>query len=189
MEIGFGAEYFDFGPTIVKKWLSPIHIKLHEDYKKSDIEEIEKITEELSQLTNLAFTINSSTPNMHIYFTLKEELPFKHRFVASILPGPLPVGFFYVNDNRGVIYEAVILINRKTRGAARLSLLREEITQSLGLMKDSYVYPKSIFHHNSAPLKYTEVDKQVIRLLYDEIVEPDMTRKEVLDTLWNSPGD
>lgn len=187
MEIGFGAEYFDFGPTIVKKWLSPIHIKIYEDYKQSDIEEIEKITEELSQLTNLVFRTDNPTPNMHIYFTLKEELPFRHRFVASILPGPLPIGFFYVNDTKGVIYEAVILINREKKGTSRLSLLREEITQSLGLMKDSHVYPKSIFHHNSAPLKYTEVDKQVIRLLYDEIVEPGMTRKEVLDTLWNLP--
>ena len=58
----------------------------------------------------------------------------------------------------------------------------------MGLMKDSYTYPESLFHHKSAPLEYAEVDKQVIRLLYDENIKPGMTRQQVLNTLWNLPG-
>ena len=133
MEIGFGTEYFDFGPSIVKKWASSIHIKLHGDYKQSDIKEIKKITDELSQLTGLVFIIDSPTPNMNIYFTLRDELSFSQKLVSFFLPEPLPIGYFYGNDNEGLMYEAVILVNKKTRGALQIVLIKRGDNPTLRL--------------------------------------------------------
>ena len=43
-------------------------------------------------------------------------------------------------------------------------LLREELTQSLGLAKDSFKYPNSIFQSSwTQTLNYMEIDKDMIR--------------------------
>lgn len=51
-------------------------------------------------------------------------------------------------------------------------LLREELTQSLGLGKDSPWYSDSIFQQtfSTKTTEYAEIDKELIRLLY----HPDM---------------
>jgi len=51
-------------------------------------------------------------------------------------------------------------------------LLREELTQSLGLAKDSSLYSESIFQQSFSTnvTEYAEIDKDLIRLLY----HPDM---------------
>ena len=47
-------------------------------------------------------------------------------------------------------------------------LLREELTQSLGLRNDSYTYPESIFYSNwTNTTEYTELDKSLIDMLYN----------------------
>ncbi len=46
-------------------------------------------------------------------------------------------------------------------------LLREELTQSLGLANDSYKYPESIFQQDwTTTTSYSSMDKELIRLLY-----------------------
>jgi hypothetical protein len=47
-------------------------------------------------------------------------------------------------------------------------LLREELTQSLGLARDSYLYSDSIFQQafSTKVTKYAQIDKDLIRLLY-----------------------
>ena len=49
------------------------------------------------------------------------------------------------------------------------NLLREELTQSLGLFNDSMKYPDSIFYQVwSETTEYSELDKEVIRRHYLE---------------------
>ena len=46
-------------------------------------------------------------------------------------------------------------------------LLREELTQSLGLANDSYLFDDSIFQQSWTNVtKYSQMDKDIIRLLY-----------------------
>ena len=55
----------------------------------------------------------------------------------------------------------------KANNIEQKHLLREELTQSLGLGKDSFKYPNSIFQSSwTQTLNYLKIDKDVIRLLY-----------------------
>ena len=65
-------------------------------------------------------------------------------------------------------------------------LLREELTQSLGLAKDSFKYPNSIFQSSwTQTLNYMEIDKDVIRLLYHPNMSTGLNALAVEDVLSN----
>ena len=46
-------------------------------------------------------------------------------------------------------------------------VIREEITQSLGLFNDTYDYPESIFYQGySEQTSFASIDEEIIKLLY-----------------------
>lgn len=64
-----------------------------------------------------------------------------------------------------------------TTAASRRKVVLEEIVQGLGIIGDSYSYPSSLFFQNSNPQKqFTELDKKVLRLLYEPAILPDYPR-------------
>ena len=66
----------------------------------------------------------------------------------------------------------------------RSHLIREELTQSLGLMNDSNKYKDSIFYQEWTDIaEYSEIDKAVIKLLYQKKIEPGMSKEQVLNAL------
>ncbi len=178
MEIAFGSEYLSWLSGFnVQKWQGDVRIKLYEGYNSEDKREVEKIAEELSDLTGLNIEINDSRPNLKIYFVdpdkIKRDFPLIYRFI----PKPVPVGLFMpFKDSDYVIYKAMVFIDQKLKGEERKSVLREEITQSLGIAKDSYSYPDSIFHQESSPTRFADIDEEVIQILYDNRIRPGMTK-------------
>jgi hypothetical protein len=55
----------------------------------------------------------------------------------------------------------------KSRDAQR-HLLREELTQSLGLINDTYDYPESIFYQGwTETTEYAPIDRELIQMLYN----------------------
>jgi hypothetical protein len=74
-------------------------------------------------------------------------------------------GLFEVYANRGIMY--VDLERTSFDYVAQKHLLREELTQSLGLFNDSWKYPESIFYQGwTSTTKYAEIDEKLIDLLY-----------------------
>jgi hypothetical protein len=64
-----------------------------------------------------------------------------------------------------------------TTAASRRKVVLEEIVQALGIFGDSYSYPSSLFFQNSSPQKqFTDLDKQVLRLLYEPTILPNYSR-------------
>ncbi len=75
-------------------------------------------------------------------------------------------GLFEVYPNRGVMY--VDLARTSFDYEAQKHLLREELTQSLGLLNDSWKYPESIFYQGwTTTTEFTEMDRSLIDLLYN----------------------
>lgn len=77
-----------------------------------------------------------------------------------------------------------------TAAASRKKVVLEEIVQGLGVFGDSYSYPSSLFFQNSNPQKrFTDLDKQVLRLLYEPAILPDYPRlsfeKDFADILYS----
>jgi hypothetical protein len=59
-------------------------------------------------------------------------------------------------------------IYRCTELDAQKHLLREELTQSLGLFNDSYKYENSIFQQRwTTTTEYADIDKKIIQILYN----------------------
>ena len=106
----------------------------------------------------------------------------------DIEPDYIPVnyGFFRVWwDHEGAIYRGRILV--ASEGVTQLErshLNREEITQSLGLFRDSWNYPDSIFYQGwTATGEYGSMDGPTIQLLYQPQLLPGMTKLEVRNLL------
>ena len=59
-------------------------------------------------------------------------------------------------------------------------LLREELTQSLGMAKDSFLYQASIFQQAwTTTEEYAEIDRDVIRLLYHPEMQVGLSESKV----------
>ena len=88
----------------------------------------------------------------------------------------------------GVLYSATICIRQDANEQLRNHLLREELTQSMGLPADSSNYTDSIFQQDPfyKPTEYSAIDKEVIKLLYNQKMRPGMTRNEVETTFSDS---
>ena len=57
---------------------------------------------------------------------------------------------------------------RSSTMSAKKHLLREELTQSLGLFNDTYDYPESIFYQEwTETNEYAPIDIELISMLYN----------------------
>ena len=84
-------------------------------------------------------------------------------------------------DEEGVIKQGRVLIAADvTTQAERTHLIRKELTQSLGLFKDSWEHSDSIFYKGwTTTDKYWPLDEATIRLLYQPQLEPGMNLSQV----------
>lgn len=64
---------------------------------------------------------------------------------------------------------------------SQLHLLREELTQALGMAKDSDLYPNSIFNSNYSVdvTMYSDLDKAVIQMLYHPQMDVGLNEQQV----------
>ena len=142
-KIAFGSEYGS-GPPGVYKWTNDVKIKVHGNPTSADIDTLEQVVSELNDLqSEITLNIVKRNANVEIYFAPESRF-------RSIEPYYVPVnmGFFSVaGSDTGAIDNARILIaSTGITQNERSHLIREELTQSLGLMRDSNRYPESIFY-------------------------------------------
>ena len=90
-------------------------------------------------------------------------------FVINIKNDGNFAGYFRTNVFDNEIVKGCVFIDKKLNGNQLKSVLREEITQSLGLGNDSWKYPKSIFYQGSnSNIKFAEIDEKIIQLHYNK---------------------
>lgn len=183
LELGFCSELLICNNPIIRKWNSPIRIQLHGNYTKQEDNELNKIISELSELTGLNIKKVTNNPNINIYFVNQHE--FK-TYIPQYDESNIQNGVFILfSDNNNNNERATICIQTDLHAFTRLHLLREELTQSLGLMQDSYKYTDSIFQQDPQfkPIQYSQLDTQVIKLLYNKKIKTGMTKQEVIKLL------
>lgn len=160
--ISFGSEFNSKQTNKIIFWKRNLRIKLHGEYEKSDSLELLKIVEELNNLiNNIQLKIVKNLPNVDIYF--KNQFDF-HELGRETYGNK---GVFFV-DMSLFFPKALIIIDKNQKKINRNHLLREELTQTLGLMKDSWQYPESIFYEGwTSVTEFSEIDKKMIQLLYN----------------------
>lgn len=143
----------------------------------------------ISERTKVSLTSDNNY-KIQINFTPKSEFLRKCGTPGSS-------GCFFVNINpslpgelRGALIE--IGTDNSTKPTFRCHVIREELTQSLGFGKDSRdesPYEDSVFHHHNGPwtTSYSEMDKYLIRMLYNSDVPVNATKEEVEDYFKRNP--
>lgn len=188
LTIALGAEYGDKTQNI-KKWVEGINILIQGESPKYLIYELNEIIKELNELNNnikIKTTVYKKKANFILFFGSGID------YVREIEKSALS----YIDDNWGLfwcywnenfeLYRASVCIDitKITGKDIGRHLLREELTQALGLMNDSPLYEDSIFYEGqTATTEYSQIDRDIIKILYNEKIKPGMMRDEVIKVL------
>lgn len=179
-EVVYGSE-FSGGDAVVRKWNNDICVYVIGDAPKYLVMELEEVIGELNGLIKplKIKQVNDQTEaSLTLFFGRGDEY-------ASIEPRAKEhvahnYGLFWVDwDENGVLTKASVYVDIYRAKSPRLQkhLLREELTQALGIMRDSYTHKDSIFYQgNSLVTSYSDIDKAVIKRLYSPDVEPGQKR-------------
>lgn len=173
-EVSLGFE-FGSAPEITRKWDQDIVVFVGGEENTMLRSELDIVVGELNNLIsedNVEITVTADSTeavNYYVFFGTGEEYaeiePRAQNFVDSNF------GLFFVNTStttnhivRGTMY----VDTYRPAPQQQRHLLREELTQSLGMAKDSARYSDSIFNSNFsvAVTEFSKYDEAVIQLLY-----------------------
>ena len=177
-EIALSGFEFGSAPEVAYKWTHDVDISVSGDLAEADRVAIEQTIKDLNELiAPRQVNLVQAGGDITIWYGPSKE--FSKR-LPSYTPGNL--GYFSIRYGGDYsIQSATILIASEIEIAARAHLVREELTQSFGFFQDSRQDPLSIFQQNwTLTQTYSELDRAIIPLLYDNRVKPGMSAEQVL---------
>ena len=179
-EVALGSEFGDFSTSIIRKWQSDLTLELHGQPTMGDLEELDRVIAEINDLQSaVRLVITDSNGNVQLHFTTPDEF-------SLIEPNYVPGndGFFWTYWFGAHIVRAHIFVNIEQQDVFRNHLMREELTQSLGLMNDSNRYEDSIFYQPwSDTDEFSSLDQALIQILYRDDVRAGMNREALMEIL------
>jgi hypothetical protein len=185
-EIALGAEYGSNDVTI-KKWTSDINIYCDGEWNNELLRELDTIINDLTPLIG-SVKINVVKQKWAANFIAYIGSPTIYS--TSIEPKSAPYirynsAMFWVYwSGRKHINKGSMWIDPTFSEKQLKHVLREELTQSLGLMNDSFTYTNSIFYQDySEVTSYSDIDKQIIKILYSNRISPGMSKGAVKQTI------
>lgn len=189
--VAFGGEFADYPDAhYLRRWVGPIRLQVFGKPTAADRQTLDRIVGELNQL--LRQSQGEATPiqiqiladgspdgqaNAKMYFVPRSEF---RRVEPNYVEGNM--GFFYVwwNSRLEMERSRILISTTGVDQTARSHLIREELTQSLGLMNDSWRDPESTFYQGwTLTQDFTDRDREAIRLLYDPRFHPGMSQEAV----------
>jgi hypothetical protein len=183
LEIGFGTE-LGASPKVLRKWDQPVKIFMVDTTLSELHQELRLIVSELNTLIDaveLSLTSKKSEANIIVY--CGDADTFGNQYEPSSKPylsANQGLFWLYWNTSNYITKASVFVDIVRTQGLpCQKHLLREELTQSLGIMQDSNRYPESIFQQAwTCTTSYSTIDREVIKLLYHPKLLAGMTRDE-----------
>jgi hypothetical protein len=167
-EVCYGSEFEGSGS--VKRWNSDIKIYVsgNQDYLKEELSDIVSDLNSLINTIDIEIVSNQNEANMFVYFCHGNDFANIEPNVADKVSSNW--GLFCTYHNGNTINKATLYVDvvRCNSIDAQKHLLREELTQSLGIQKDSYSYSNSIFYQGWTEVtEYATIDEEVIKILYN----------------------
>lgn len=186
-EIALRVEYGSGGQRI-HKWSEELKIKVIGVPTTGDLAALETTMEDLNVLSenlHIRHAQEDEAANVEVYFIPHSEFSTKRYVEESVLKTNLGLGVIWWN-RFGEITRAVVLIaTDHANSEERVHLIREELTQSLGLLNDSWEDQQSLFYQGWGTQYYTARDEKVVQLLYDPRIESNMMELDVDRVLMN----
>jgi hypothetical protein len=158
------------GECEISRWKSDMKIHVRGEKRDYLMEELNKIVSELNEIIDpirIIIVDDAEKSNYQILFGSEQD--YNDLDPGSKEHTPDNWGLFIINSGkeirRGTMY---VDIYRCENINGQKHLLREELTQSLGLTHDTYDYPQSIFYQNwSETTEYAPIDITLIDMLYN----------------------
>lgn len=169
-EIAHGSEYGGYSEQL-KRWKKNLKIFVLGNKKHYLMVELKRIIKELNELIDpidLELVQIESEANYKIYFCHKDDYVLVEPESKSLLERNW--GYFSINSKGGEILKGTMYVDivRCLSETGQKHLLREELTQSLGLMRDSHKFSNSIFYQKwSETTEFAPIDRKLIRMLYN----------------------
>ncbi|MBN2570764.1 MAG: DUF2927 domain-containing protein [Ignavibacteriales bacterium] len=183
-EVAFGSEFTE-DYSYIRKWNDDVKIFLPDNSFDELNNELNKIINEinaLSSTTKLYIVESQKESNFIIYLGDKDTYVQKYESQArTYVEDNWGLFWIYWNDNYEIYSGSMYVdIYRTDDIECQKHLLREELTQSLGLMNDSNKYPKSIFYDRwECTTEFLEIDEQLIRIHLSTNIKSGMTKNNV----------
>ena len=186
IEIALGTEYnFTNSKKRIRKWQQPVVlVQKNGEFNQYLNDCLDKIISDFNQFSpKTKLVINSSGEDVRFYLT--DEANFSG--IQPLSPEGYHGFFTFTWDNLDVIQEAIVLVDssQNINDQMRCHIMREELTQAMGLGNDSERYQDSIFFiKDDEPFfYYTKIDEGVIKLLYSDLIKPGMSHADLEKTL------
>lgn len=177
-EVALGAEFGDT-EAVIRKWSTDMVIEPRGYWPAYLSQELNQIIAELNALiegVQVRVADSLEAPNYIIF------IGDPNIYADSIEPSAQPYvqanyGMFWLYWENDVIYKGTMYVDpvRADTEGWQKHLLREELTQSLGLMNDSDKHKDSMFFQGRSFTTYfSGLDKELIRMLYHPDIRPGM---------------
>jgi len=177
---------FEFGSVsqITRKWESEMKIFIGGRPSTELLTEVEKIKTEINDLATDGFEISITKDSVasNYYLFLGDAQSYVKIFPSSENLVSSNWGLFSVFWHSGSILDSghMYVDVERANLQEQKHLLREELTQSLGLAMDSPLYNESIFQSAwTTTTEYASIDKDLIRLLYHPDMQRDLNAEQV----------
>lgn len=182
MAVALGREYGS-GDAVVTMWdKTDVTVRIHGGDKKS-LACLDTVLEDFNALTATTdLTVTTGEPDIELHFAPVSKF---RSIEPEYVDGNDGFFYFYWSDEYALTRATVLIRSTGIADRDRCHLIREEMTQVMGLAKDTDKYPESVFHSEWGPnpITYSALDREIIRLLYSGAVHPGDNRKAVTDAV------
>jgi hypothetical protein len=183
-DIAFEPPEYGNSSSLIYRWDGDLRINITGEPEYSDIDAVLSAMEELKGLTgNISLSLSDSDANVIVY--VGNEGPILDYLEINDTSYSHGGFFFWTRNDSFIVNRSVIAISSDYFSATvRANNLRYGLIYVLGLHGLSTLYTDSIFYtHYSAVDHYSDLDRALVRMLYDDRVKTGMSEGEALAAL------
>lgn len=171
----------EFGVETLLRHAGHVNIRIHGSPTAGDRTEVERVIDDIEDLTDLSISITDQPAPYNIHFIPRSEFGAFTGDSSQEWDGFFTILF----RDTGVIDQAVVLVaTDMSPGAERRNAIRKMMTHAFGIVGESSLEPTSIFYHElNHVTTYSPLDRFVITTAYDPRLQPGMTRAEMTSAL------
>lgn len=178
--------------THLAKWVDPIAISVQGRFKKNHIDILRRHLKSLRTVTGHRFRWtrpNEDGNNVFMIFLNRKEMatleiPGVQQSLIRKLAAPGGCYFLTAKNEFNEIIRGWIVVNAERQPFGIEHCLLEEVAQVMGLPNDSDKVRPSLFSDRDQLTRLGDIDKIMLKTLYDARMKPDMTRAEARDVAW-----
>ncbi len=169
LEVALGVEFAHGArPRMTKRWpteeLPAVRLQIMGEPTSQDLAVVRAIVDELNGIVGLPLVaVDPERANVFVRFIPRGSM----RSYSSLVPRWGAGGFVSTELSKSFTIErGQVLIASDIPFRARKPIIREELTQLLGLLNDASWYPESIFNDANFANEFAPIDRALIEMLY-----------------------